>query len=321
MKESMKNLNILVAVLLMTATGFAQQNTIFNQYIFSPMTINPAYAGTKQWTNINTTYGAQWVGLEGAPRSLSVSIEGPVLSTMGLGLQYINDKIGAQTQHSLYGNYSYKLKINHRWNISMGLAMGISYFSLDGTELNSEIYDDPAIPVNHVNSLRFDPKTGIFLYSERFYLGISVTDLLGNLIESDDRLAPKQERHYYLTSGYVFDLGKDFKLKPSFLIREDFAALTNIDLNSYILFKEVFWFGVTYRFGANLITSQSLDNSLRKRDALVFMTEWKISKSLLVGYAYTHSLTALSGFTGHEVNLHYTLPQRIDTRMLSPRYF
>ncbi len=317
----MKKFHILVAVLLMTATGFAQQNTIFNQYIFSPMTINPAYAGTKQWTNINTTYGAQWVGLEGAPQSLSVSIEGPVLATMGLGLQYINDRIGAQTQQSLYGSYAYILKINQRWNLSMGLAMGISYFSLDGTKLISENNADPAIPVNSVNSVRFDPKTGLFLYSDRFYLGVSVTDLLGNLIESNDRLAPKQERHYYLTSGYVFDLGKDVKVKPSFLIREDFSALTNIDLNTYFLFKETFWFGVTYRFGASLITSETLDNSLRKRDALVFMTEWNINNSLMIGYAYTHSLTALNGFSGHEVTLNYTPPRRVDARMSTPRYF
>ncbi len=175
--------------------------------------------------------------------------------------------------------------------------------------------------MNVVNIIRFDPKTGIFLYSDRFYAGLSVTDLLGNLIESKDGLSVNQERHYYLTAGYVFDLGKDVKLKPSFLIREDFKALTNIDVSTFALFKNKFWIGATYRFGADIKTNQALDNNLRKRDALVFMTEWNITESLLLGYAYTHSLTALSGFTGHEIILDYTLSKRLDNRMSNPRFF
>lgn len=317
----MKKLYILVAVLTCAATGFAQQNPVFNQYIFNPMTVNPAYTGTKQWTNVNTMYAAQWVGLEGAPQTISLSIEGPVLESMGLGLQYVNDRIGAQTQQSLYGNYAYILKLNEKWKLSLGLAAGISYFTLDGASLVSENNNDPAVPVNKVNTLRFDPKTGIFLYSNRFYAGLSVTDLLGNLIESRDGLVTNQERHYYMMAGYVFDIGKDVKLKPSFLIREDFAALTNIDVSTFALFRDAFWIGATYRFGADLSTNPTLDNSLRKRDALVFMTEWNITKNLMVGYAYTHSLTALNGFSGHEITLDYTLSKRVDTRMSTPRFF
>jgi len=317
----MKKLYILVAALAWAATSFAQQNPVFNQYIFNPMTVNPAYAGSKQWTNVNTMYATQWVGMDGAPQTLSVSIEGPVLESMGLGLQYVNDRIGAQTQQGLYGNYAYRLKLNEKWRLSLGLAVGISYFTLDGTQLQSDTDGDPAVPVNKVNTLRFDPKTGIFVYSDRFYAGLSVTDLLGNLIDSPDGLVNKQERHYYLTAGYVFDIGKDVKIKPSFMIREDFAALTNIDVSTFALFRETFWIGATYRFGADIMANPTLDNSLRKRDALVFMTEWNITKYLMVGYAYTYSLTALSNFSGHEITLDYTLSKKVDSRMSTPRFF
>ncbi|MCK9321691.1 MAG: type IX secretion system membrane protein PorP/SprF, partial [Bacteroidales bacterium] len=181
--------------------------------------------------------------------------------------------------------------------------------------------DDAAVPVTRVNSLRIDPKFGLFLYSDRFYAGLSSTDLLGDLIQAPDGFAVAQQRHYYLTAGYVFDLGEDVKLKPSFLIREDFKALTNFDVSTYVLFKETFWLGATYRFGADLVSSETLDNSLKSRDALVFMTEWNINPSFVIGYAYTHSLTALSGFSGHEIMLDYTLPRKLETRMKTPRYF
>ncbi|MDD2634088.1 MAG: type IX secretion system membrane protein PorP/SprF [Bacteroidales bacterium] len=317
----MKSKYILVVLVLLTIQGFAQQSSVFNQYIFNPMTINPAYAGTKQWTSINSVYTSQWTGLDGAPSTQMISIEGALSESMGLGLQFINDKIGAQYQQSLYGSYSYILKLNDKFKLSMGLAAGISYFTLDGTKLNSETIDDAAVPVTRVNSLRIDPKFGLFLYSDRFYAGLSSTDLLGDLIQAPDGYAVAQQRHYYFTAGYVFDLGKDIKLKPSFLIREDFKALTNFDVSTYVLFKETFWLGATYRFGADLLASESLDNSLKLRDAIVFMTEWNINPSLVIGYAYTHSLTALSGFSGHEIMLDYTLPRKRDTRMKTPRYF
>jgi len=308
-------------MVLFSIQGFAQQSSVFNQYIFNPMTINPAYAGTKQWTSINSVYSAHWTGLDGAPTTQMISIEGAPVENMGLGLQFINDRIGAQYQQSLYGSYSYILKLNDKVKLSMGLAAGISYFTIDGTKLNSETIDDAAVPLTRENSLRIDPKVGLFLYSDRFYAGLSTTDMLGDLIQAPDGFAVAQSRHYYLTAGYVFDLNEDIKLKPSFLIREDFKALTNFDVSTYFLFKETFWLGATYRFGADLVTSQTLDNSLKSRDALVFMTEWNITKSFVIGYAYTHSLTALSGFSGHEIMVDYTLPRKLDTRMKTPRYF
>ena len=94
-----------------------------------------------------------------------------------------------------------------------------------------------------------------------------------------------------------------------------------MDVTAHFLFKEKFWFGATYRFGANILTSEGLDYSLKMRDAVVFMTEWNINKSWLIGYAYTQSVSSLSSWGGHEIILDYTLPAKMDTRMKTPRYF
>ena len=110
-------------MVLFSIQGFAQQSSVFNQYIFNPMTINPAYAGTKQWTSINSVYTSQWTGLDGAPTTQMISIEGAPIESMGLGLQFINDRIGAQYQQSLYGSYSYILKLNDKVKLSMGLVV------------------------------------------------------------------------------------------------------------------------------------------------------------------------------------------------------
>ena len=317
----MKRVTIIVAVLMIALSGYAQQNSPFSQYIFSQMTINPAYVGTKQLININATYSTEWTGFKGAPSTQTVSAEGGLNKNMGLGISFLNDRIGAQYQQGLFASYSYILKFNEKWRMSLGIAAGLSNFTLDGTKLIIDNPDDPSIPKTKVSSARFDAKAGLFLYSDRFYFGFSSTELFADVLLSKDLAVPKQAHHYYITSGYVFDAGKILKIKPSLLVREDFKAPTNIDINCFFLLKERFWLGATVRFGANIFKNPSLDNTLKHRDAMVFMTEWNITRSLRIGYAYTWSLTALMGYSGHEIEVGYTFPKKAETKMRTPRYF
>jgi type IX secretion system PorP/SprF family membrane protein len=317
----MKRTVIIVVVLMIALSGYAQQNSPFSQYIFSHMLINPAYVGTKQLININATYSTEWTGFKGAPSTQTVSAEGGLNKNMGLGISFMNDRIGAQYQQGLFASYSYILKFNEKWRMSLGIAAGISNFTLDGTKLIIDNPDDPSIPKTKVSAARFDSKAGLFLYSDRFYFGFSSTDLFADVIVSKDLSVPKQAHHYYITSGYVFDAGKSLKIKPSFLLREDFKAPTNVDINCFFLIKERFWLGATVRFGANIFKNPSMDKTLKHRDAMVFMTEWNITRSLRIGYAYTWSLTALKGYSGHEIELGYTFPKKAETKMRTPRYF
>jgi type IX secretion system PorP/SprF family membrane protein len=305
---------------MISLSGYSQQNAPFSQYIFNMMLINPAYVGTKQLININATYSTQWTGFKGAPSTQTVSAEGGLNEHMGLGIHFLNDRIGAQYQQGLFASYSYILKFNERWRLSLGIAAGLSNFTLDGTKLVIDNPDDPAIPKTKVSTVRFDSKAGLFLYSHRFYFGFSVTDLFADVVASKDLLIAKQVRHYYITSGYVFDAGKSLKIKPSLLFREDFNAPTNVDLNCFFLIKERFWLGATVRFGSNIFKNPSIEN-LRHRDAMVFMTEWNITRSLRIGYAYTMTLSALKSWSGHEIEVGYTFPKKADTKMRTPRYF
>lgn len=317
----MKTTIYFIAFLLVTFNVFSQQNAQYNHYIFNQLVINPAYAGTKGVVNINGIYSSQWTGLNGAPINQSLSIEAPVFSTMGLGLHIINDQLGAQSQKSIFGSYAYKLRLNQNLKISLGISMGVSYFTLNGNTLNEEFQNDPAIPANAVTTTRFDSKVGVFLYTKKFYTGLSVSDLTADVKKSVDLLVTGQVKHYYLTSGYVLDLGSDFKFKPSFLIKEDFKAPTNIDLTSFFLYKNTFWLGATFRTGAEIFKNKEIDPSLRTRDALVLMTEINITNKFRLGYAYTFTLTALKDYAGHEIMLGYYFPQKPKTKMLTPRFF
>jgi type IX secretion system PorP/SprF family membrane protein len=317
----MKTISKILVLMLFTATGYAQQDAQYNQYIFNELVINPAYAGTKEVFNVNAIYSNQWTGFTGSPTTQTLSVDGPVTDKIGVGLHLINDKIGAENQNGIFGSYSFKVKINSSLKLSMGIAAGTTNFNINGNDLVTVNPDDPQVPKSMINKFRFDSKAGLFLYNVRFFAGFSSSNITANIFKSKDLLVANQVRHYYLTSGYVFDIAPKFKFKPSFLVKADFKAPTNIDLNVFFLYNERFWLGSSVRTGANIFTSNDLQNSLKTRDAILFMAEYNINDLFRIGYAYTYSLSVLSDYPGHEFYLGYYFPNKTTSNMRNPRYF
>lgn len=312
---------IFILLMVLSVASFAQQAAQYNHYIFNQTVINPAYTGTKGMLNINGIYASQWTMLEGAPSTQTLSIEGPAPLNLGLGFHVIQDKLGAQTQTAMYGNYSFKVCLSDLACLSFGIATGVTNNSLNGEELNEATSDDPAIPIGLEKASRFDSKAGIFFFTNKFYFGVSVSELTSNVRSSLDMLVAGQVKHYYVSSGYVFDVAEDLKFKAGFLIKEDFRAPTNVDLNGFFLYRERFWFGATYRTGADVLNSKNLDITLRSRDAAVVMVDMNISENFRLGYAYTITLSDLKDYAGHEVSLGYFFRENKKSKMLTPRYF
>jgi type IX secretion system PorP/SprF family membrane protein len=317
----MKRIYHISIFFLVATTCYSQQNSQYNQYIFNELVINPAYAGTKDIINANAFYSKQWFGVDGAPTTQTISAEGPVSEKIGLGLQLMNDHIGSESQQSLFGSYSYKLRVNEKYKLALGLALGASYYSIDGTELTTTVQDDPAVPKTLESKLLLDAKTGLFFYSDRFYAGLSVTGLLANVFQKEPFYI-KQTRDYYLTSGYVFDISPNFKFKPSILFKHAYESPSNIDINAFLLYNQKFWIGGTYRFGSKIFVNNSLSNSLENRDAFVIMLEYYVNEKFRIGYAYTITTSVLKNYMSHEISLGYFIPGKVPVKKMNNiRYF
>ena len=316
----MKTIISTIVLIFLGVGVYAQQDALYTQYIFNQLTINPAYAGSKEIHNIYATYSMQWVGFKGAPSTQTLSYDGPVAKNMGIGAHFINDKYGALSRQCLYGSYAYNLRLSEKWRLAFGLALGLTYNTINGSKLISDIPDDPAIPKTKESKLRFDAQTGIFAHNERFFAGFSISNLLSSASKSEDLMVANTSRHYYLSSGYIFDLGTKFKLKPSFLISEDLKSPTNIDLSVFGLYKEKIWLGVDVRLNTTL-GKKNLINSLQHSNAVAIMAGWNIIDRLRISYAYTITLTTLKNYSGHEIILGYYFPSKVNPIMKTPRYF
>src|SRR5690606_15087501 len=111
--------------------------------------------------------------------------------------------------------------------------------------------DDPAFQEN-INNTYFNIGTGLFYYTDKYYLGFSVPNMLKSKhldlrVNGDEYEFGSETSHFFLTGGYVFDLNENIKFKPFFMLKSAFNVPASLDLSTNFLFNQKFEVGATYR--------------------------------------------------------------------------
>lgn len=328
--KNVKRYSLLFVLLLSAKVGFAQQTIQFSQYVFNGLAVNPAYAGYKEDWTVNLSFRSQWVGIDGAPRTGTASIDGLTKNPdkkVGLGLIATTDRLGPQNTSSVYGNYAYRLRLDDAdtKRLSFGIAFGATQYSLDGNKFIATDPGDGTIPVGQQSKLSPDVRFGIYYYTPSFYIGASAIDLLsgqGDDVTADSYRIIKQVRHLYLTGGVMVPLSESLDLKPTFMLKEDFKGPTNLDLNAYLLISKTVWIGASYRTGVKLWEKSNLQKGLDQNDAISGIVEVFLNPRFRVGYSYDYTTSKLSNYQqgSHEISLSFSLQGKRE-RVMSPRYF
>ncbi|WP_299818017.1 type IX secretion system membrane protein PorP/SprF [uncultured Pontibacter sp.] len=318
MKTNRWNKLWLLLIMLTAHVATAQQAPQYTQYIFNELVINPAYAGSKGILNINATYRSQWTGLEGAPTTQTLSVDGPTSNaSIGWAAYLVNDKLGAQSHTGAYANLAVRLNMSKYSKLAFGVSAGAAQYKLDGTMLRqgSQV-PDAAIPQGSESKILPDAKVGVFFNTERYFAGLTAANLIP--FKSDDLVITTPRRHYFLSTGYMFDLSSNMRVKPSILIKEDFHSPTNIDLNTFLLFGDRFWVGGSYRTSMPMFANAEM-KQLSKRNAAAALVQLYVTSKMRVGYSYDMSLNELNNYSSHEVSLGYSFFKKQGGRILTPR--
>jgi type IX secretion system PorP/SprF family membrane protein len=328
---------ILLSVLLGAAfLSHAQQNIQFSQYVFNGLIMNPAYAGYKTDLYMNSTYRQQWSGMPGAPQTAFISLDAVARARdekIGVGGFVSWDRLGAQESISAKGIYSFRIPLDHTGTrrLCLGLGVSVTQYSLDGTALLYVDPNDPVLPSVKVSTIVPDADFGVYYYTPNFYMGISALDLFAinqerEIFYSGGNSATSFQKtpQLYLTMGTVIGLSDNVKIKPSFLVKEDFKGPTNIDLNTMFLLGERVWFGGSYRFGVNTRAKESYQPDLQSSTAASAMVELFVTSRMRVGYAYDFATSETAGYQAgtHEFSIGFLFWGKKNKEILtSPRYF
>jgi type IX secretion system PorP/SprF family membrane protein len=317
---------ILTFLLLMLSAGsiYAQQDAQQSQYMFNGIYINPAYAGYKENLNLHSYYRSQWTGIPGSPVSTSIAIDAIANEgNVGLALQLSSDRLGAQSDLSAYANYAYRLKMNDDGSsrLAFGLGVGIKQLGINGAILDPND-PEPNLPLGVQNSLLPDARLGVYFSNDHLYAGISADNLVAQYINTKNTFIAQPKPHYYLTAGMLVPITDGLMVKPSFLLKDDAAGPTSLDLNAFLLFGEKLWVGFSYRTGVKLYNKSYLQTNLSNLNSVVGALEFFPIENLRIGYGYDISVGPLKGYSGgtHEISIGYFFDTE-KSRMLTPRYF
>jgi type IX secretion system PorP/SprF family membrane protein len=299
---------ILIFALMLTCySGFAQQDAQYTQYMYNTININPAYAGSRGVMSVFGLHRTQWVGLDGAPTTNTFSLNTPISnSNLGVGFSLVNDRIGPTSDNTISADISYTIPMNEVYKLSLGVKASGNIFNLDTDKLNPDQANDPNLQ-NFNNEFSPNFGVGVYLHSDKLYLGLSVPNFLQDSKYNDNEVAVFQERmNFYFIGGYVFDVSQSIKFKPAVLTKMVAGAPLQVDASANFLFFDKFMLGGAYRWDA----------------AVSALAGFQVTDGLFIGYSYDMETTNLRRYNSgsHEVFLRFELFNKV-SKMVSPRFF
>jgi len=289
-------------------TLHAQREAMYSQYMFNMLNVNPAYAGNRASSNVTLLYRHQWAGVKGAPRTASLSWDQRASeSNIGYGIQILNDRLGLENSSTIRGFYSYRLPMKNA-ALSMGINAGVFNYQVDYTSINTAQSSDPLLN-RKINQLSPCVGLGVLYESDKFYVGISIPDILDTYYSEDKEfIRMASSIHYFLNTGVIIKASDALQLKPSVMIKAISGAPVQLDASMNAWINNTFGFGASYRLG----------------DALIGMFEVQLNSNLRMGYGYDYSISKFNKYNNgtHELMLRYEFNKSKDNaKVLSPRYF
>ena len=294
--------------LFMTNLLFAQQEPMYSQYMFNMSHINPAYVGNRAVDNITTIYRKQWVEIEGAPTTATLSWDRrKAESNVGYGISIFNDRLGIESTTGFQAFYSYRIPLKNSF-LSFGLSAGVLNYVAAFSQVLTTQSGDPLFQED-VKGWLPTAGIGVIYATDKWYVGLSVPALLGAKLDANNQQVNYGiDNHYFLTSGYIFEVSEGLKIKPSVLLKAVRGAPFEYDFNMNIWLYDVLGFGMSYRTG----------------DAIIGIFELQLSPQIRLGYAYDHTISNLKIYNSkgtHELMLRYEFSRNKTERILSPRYY
>ena len=265
MKNNFFIKSILCAGLLFAgATAMAQQDPNYIFYRYNMNLVNPAYAGahdgpegtgTRNGAEIGLNIRSQWLGVDGAPETQSLFFGLGLGNNLGLGVSVINDQTFIESQTFVGVDLSYKLILDKRTNLYLGIKAGANSYNVNTAGLSSlEVVADPSL-INLEGNFSPNIGAGAYLKGESYFLAFSIPKILTpERIEQSSGIAQlgRNEIHMYLSAGYDIELDRGVIFKPSTMVRYVNGAPLSIDLTGLMSFDDTFDIGASYRINESL---------------------------------------------------------------------
>lgn len=309
-----------IFLVLLSMKGYSQLEPQYTQYMYNIGSFNPAYVGSVERAEIAALYRAQWIDIDGAPRTFRAGTNIPFSNgKVGMGFNVVSDQFGPTSQTFFNVAYSYQVNLTADTYLSFGLSAGGGILDIDFTKGNFE-NPEPLLTTSVFNKFYPTVGAGLFMYSDNWYLGASVPNFLTGVTKDEEVESYFNDRiQVNVIGGVVFELSDNLKFKPAFMASYFEGLPFRFDLSANFLIGDLFTAGAGYRVN----------------NAVSGLAGFQISSAVFLGYSYDYSTTPLGQYNqgSHEMILKFFLgeggnrvksdrkkkgkPEQIDT----PRFF
>lgn len=313
-------------LLLSAALVDGQQLPQYSQYMQNMYVLNPAASSLQTDIDINLGYRQQWAGFSGAPQTYYVSGtfnlgKKPQKSTYNYSIPISHrelikrqtvernakhvvggmaaiDEYGVFKRSSVMASYAYHMPLGDKYWAAIGTSLGWYGLNFGKDDIVLEnptdnTYDDFIANGNRSNL--FDINAGVFIYSDRAFLGYSVYQIAQNEIDLGNEETPidlsqaKLALHQFATIGYSFPVSENLDLTPSMMFKLLGPAPLSYDINLKAEFMHKFWLGLSYR----------------NEDAVSILAGLHINDWMNFGYAYDYVTSEVNNISSgsHELVL------------------
>ncbi len=305
----MKKLFTIAVLALSLQQAAAQQDPQFTQFMFNKIWVNPGAAGANDAICASFLGRNQWMGFEGHPTTFMFSADMPINAiNSGVGLTFYQDKLGQISTTAVKAAYAYRLKLGTG---RLGLGVDLGYLGKAITDnLNPLTPNDPVVNAMAGNSAgSFDVSFGAFYSNQKLYFGLSATHLTGQNFRFKDGTTLSEAQlgaaqHFWAQGGYNWSLSPTFDLRPSFIIKTDFAS-AQVDVNVTAVINNRFWAGLSYRL----------------QDALAINVGVDIWKGLRLGLAYDLTTSKINQYSSGSAEIYLGYCFKLDPPTIKTKYF
>ena len=260
-----RQLTITVLVIALVATAsLAQQLPLGNQYLINDFSLNPAYAGANDNVEAFMSYRNDWVGVDGAPESRLISVNGalpnllgflPITpSEVGIGAAIHSQEAGMFRTSGFSATFSYKFNIAAVQSVRLGLSLGVLEHNLNLVDLSSKALSDPSL-INNIDAreLLFDATFGALYHFQKLYVGVQVPRLMESAVKDETGASLyTMSRHYVVHTSYKMPVAPQFTVEPFLVARTTANSVLEFELAAKTEYNKQWWLGLMYRKGGTM---------------------------------------------------------------------
>ena len=302
-------------------TMSAQQQPLHTMFMFNKLLVNPAYAGYHEHACATAHIREQWIGFDGAPKTQSLSLHGPLASQrIGIGFNLQRHSIGVSSSTTFDGIYDYRIPMK-KGTLSLGVQASARFLKVDYSDPSvhtiQDISLDPGVETISDDKFLANAGAGIYYNTDKFYAGLSAPRLMTSDIdfEMNNLFIAREQAHYYFMTGVALALTHKLSFVPQVMVRYTNAAPVSVDLNLGLRWYEDYSLAISARKGGT-------DNDLL--ESVDFIASAKVLRGLRIGASYDVSMNELQHYSDGsiEVIMMYCFgePAKPST-FINPRYF